>query len=363
MKLHLNCILEIDTDTNNCSLVSATIKDTLTVEQNVDNLQPTAATDQPADSKTLVEQLKEVSTVSNKTLSKSTISNRNDAIKALYKFLCHKYGEDQGINTEDLTPDLLLDFEEHYIATHGYTNTSVNTAACHMRNLRAMVGKVVGQQRASELFRGVSKKPQPTESRALTEEELNLFANITLPPRLEAARTTGLLQYGCMGMSYCDLIRQRIFQLAGNYICYKRKKTKSQIQVPVTQAIRDLCSKLSDGSGGSTDYLLPDLAGSTPETEERMASSALRKYNRNLNEIGKLMGLKMPLTSYCFRHTFATLASEKGKDDGLVSKMMGHSRREITEIYIRKDQKKIDELSLKLQYSIIPHLQMASIPI
>jgi site-specific recombinase XerD len=63
--------------------------------------------------------------------------------------------------------------------------------------------------------------------------------------------------------------------------------------------------------------------------------------NAYLKEIGALCGIKKKLTFHLSRHTFATLTLSKGVSIESVSKMLGHTNIQTTQIYARITNEKI----------------------
>jgi integrase len=63
--------------------------------------------------------------------------------------------------------------------------------------------------------------------------------------------------------------------------------------------------------------------------------------NVYLKEIGELCGIKKNLTFHLSRHTFATLTLSKGVSIESVSKMLGHTNIQTTQIYARITNEKI----------------------
>ena len=61
----------------------------------------------------------------------------------------------------------------------------------------------------------------------------------------------------------------------------------------------------------------------------------------NLHKIGKRIGIP-GLTYYSCRHTWATLASELDIPDDVIALALGHSRRTVTDVYIRRNLAKVD---------------------
>ena len=56
--------------------------------------------------------------------------------------------------------------------------------------------------------------------------------------------------------------------------------------------------------------------------------------NRNLKKIGVLVGLTEPLTTYVMRHSWATIARNKGIELSVISEALGHDNEMTTQIYL-----------------------------
>jgi integrase len=68
----------------------------------------------------------------------------------------------------------------------------------------------------------------------------------------------------------------------------------------------------------------------------------LVRYNIFLKEVAQSCGITKKITSHLARHTFATLTLTKGVSIESVSKMLGHTNINTTQIYAKITNKKID---------------------
>ena len=80
-------------------------------------------------------------------------------------------------------------------------------------------------------------------------------------------------------------------------------------------------------------YMLPILTGKEPSPY-----SAYRKVEHNTNyhlkNIGRMIGLKIPLTTYVARHTWASVALHMNIPVAIISEGMGHNSYKTTQIYL-----------------------------
>lgn len=90
------------------------------------------------------------------------------------------------------------------------------------------------------------------------------------------------------------------------------------------------------GSYADSDYLFPIIRSLDPKKAYRQYQVSLGVYNKNLKELSHMAGIKANLTSYVVRHTWASLAYEKNVELNVISKALGHTNTQTTQIYIRE---------------------------
>ena len=88
----------------------------------------------------------------------------------------------------------------------------------------------------------------------------------------------------------------------------------------------------------NTPYLLPILS------RYKNYETALRLHNTRLKQISEMMGLDKPLTSYVPRHSWASIAKQKGITTQIISESLGHCNEKTTLIYLASlDSRTIDK--------------------
>ena len=68
---------------------------------------------------------------------------------------------------------------------------------------------------------------------------------------------------------------------------------------------------------------------------------------KGLNTIGDNLNIG-ELTTYTFRHTWATIAAHLDVPKEVIGKALGHGKKVVTDIYIDFDQTKIDKANRKV---------------
>ena len=83
----------------------------------------------------------------------------------------------------------------------------------------------------------------------------------------------------------------------------------------------------------ATQYLLAIIIN--PLVSERgQYMNALSRVNVALKEVARLVNLQIPLTMYCARHGWASVAKSKNIPLSVISEGMGHDSEETTRIYL-----------------------------
>ena len=84
-------------------------------------------------------------------------------------------------------------------------------------------------------------------------------------------------------------------------------------------------------------------------TEQKQYHRMLENINYNLKKIGEMTGLKMPLTTYTARHTWASIARDMDIPIPIISEGMGHNSIKTTQVYLNSiDVSKINEANKKI---------------
>lgn len=91
-----------------------------------------------------------------------------------------------------------------------------------------------------------------------------------------------------------------------------------------------------------TPFLLPIITTLETDKMRKQYKSKLYTVNFYLKRISKLIGLRLPLTTYVARHSWASIAKSKNIPISVISEGMGHDSEATTQIYLKS-----------LEYSLI----------
>ena len=115
------------------------------------------------------------------------------------------------------------------------------------------------------------------------------------------------------------------------------------------QTIVDRYASLTNGS----PYMLPILTGADDAPYARY-KQVEQSVNRHLKKIGEMVGLKMPLTTYVARHTWASVALQMDISIATISEGMGHSSYKTTQIYLETiDMSTVNQANKKILKSVL----------
>ena len=243
----------------------------------------------------------------------------------LNSFLRFRQGSD--LRLDELDPVLVKEYESYLFGT----GLCANTVSFYLRVLRSVLNRAVREglvEAVPMLFSHVHTRIEKTRKRAVEEKVILELAALPLPsPGLSLCRDLFLFSYYARGMAFVDLAHLRRENIRGGKIVYVRRKTGQELQIQLLPVMKQLLSRYRDAS---SPYLFPVLKSATPSRKEY--ESALRLQNKRLKKLGSLVG--SGLSTYTARHSWASVALEKGISEELISKGMGHESVKTTRIYI-----------------------------
>ena len=239
-----------------------------------------------------------------------------------------------------MTSTFILGYEE-FLIKRGLCR---NSTSFYMRNLRAIVNRAI--ERDFEVtrnpFKHVYMGVDKTIKRAVSLDVVQKIRDIDLGghPSLDFARKVFMFAFYTRGMSFVDIAFLKKSDMNNGLITYSRRKTRQQISVRIEPEIK----KLIDSFGNNeTDYLLPIITEAGGDVE-RQYENAYFRINRNLQKVGKQLGLETKLTLYVARHAWASIAHSNNVALSTISKAMGHDSEKTTVIYLKSlDSSSVDK--------------------
>jgi site-specific recombinase XerD len=249
-------------------------------------------------------------------------------MRRLEEFMQVKY-RIKDIALKEISHVFITDFE-NYLRTESGCNE--NTTAKFMQTFRMIV--IVAKNNGwifTDPFVNYKIQLKRVDRGYLTEHELQKILKKKFTcTRLEQVRDVFI--FACFtGLAYIDvrnLTKENIrISFDGKpWIMTSRQKTDTAVNVPLLKVPQSILKKYEGKLPNG--LLLPVLSN--------------QKLNSYLKEIGDLCGIGKNITFHLARHTFSTTVTlAKGVPIETVSKMLGHTNIETTQIYARITNSKI----------------------
>lgn len=126
----------------------------------------------------------------------------------------------------------------------------------------------------------------------------------------------------------------------GEHIIYKRQKTQNAkdskpIKIPVTPALKEQLKWFKANTFLTGEYLLP-IVTRNYEGEQLYdhIRSRYKRINDSLKQLGKLLHIRMNLTTYVSRHTMAMTLQGNEVPRKIISQALGHRNLATTNVYL-----------------------------
>ena len=179
-------------------------------------------------------------------------------------------------------------------------------------------------------FNGIKIVKTTKEVEFLTESEVKTIKERNLGGRLSKVRDLFIFQ--CFtGLAYTDMAHL----------------TREDFQVNELGQIYIKKSRLKTGVGFTT-VLFPEAAEIIKRYDYELPVLSNQKYNSYLKEIADLCGITKPMHTHIGRHSFATMALNRGLSLETVAKMLGHSNIKQTQHYSKLVDKTVFEAIAKV---------------
>ncbi|MBS1651702.1 MAG: site-specific integrase [Bacteroidetes bacterium] len=233
------------------------------------------------------------------TFFESTISTKNVSyvrLKSYKSFL---------ENIKEFSPDIKLSEINYTFCTNFFSfltykkSNSQNTLVNKFKILKLTIGEAInhGLIEKSDIAKFKLKK-EATNRKSLSESELiileSLYTSNTLKPHLQ--NTLRVFLFSCYtSLRFADIEKFTTNYIVEDAIKMPQNKTGKDVYIPLIAKAKALL----------------------PETKFKVLSN--QKTNKNLLEIKNISGIKNEITFHIARHTFGTLAYNKGIELSIVS--------------------------------------------
>jgi len=285
----------------------------------------------------------------------STAKGYNDAFNCISRF-----ANKSNLNFKDITVSFLEGFERFCINEE---NKSITTVSMYTRNLRAVFNKAIAEKVISQEIYPFGKnkykiKTSSNVKKALTADEVKLlFQGMPKTPEQEQAKAFWFFSYLCNGMNVKDIIELRCKDVDDEKITFVRSKTEKTtsdvkaIEVYLNDYSRKVIDEYGNKCQSPKDYVFPVLSkGMSSEVQRQKKLNFISFINDHFDKYAKDLGFKEKITTYWARHTFSTVAINKGMSIEFVGEALGHTDIKTTMNYFKgfeqDSKKKITDLLL-----------------
>mgnify|MGYP002522362791 CR=1 FL=1 len=281
------------------------------------------------------------------------VGTKNNYTSAANRFMEFRGHEDLAFS--QMTTEMI----EMYQAWLWNRGIGQNSVSFYLRTLRTLYNKAVdaGQAPPNDIFTHVQTANVRTAKRSISVNDIRKIERLDLPrgSSLDKARDLFLLSFYLRGMAFVDMAFLKKSDLKCGLVSYNRRKTHQNLNIEWMKPMQAIIDKYAEQTK-DTPYLLPMLTG-----KETAPYTAYRKVeyntNYNLKKIGQMVGLKIPLTTYVARHTWASVALHMNIPIAAISEGMGHNSYKTTQIYLQSlDVATINEANERIIRKILKEL-------
>lgn len=275
-----------------------------------------------------------------------TAENYSYTLKSFMQFR-----QNRDILLSEIDSDLMQLYEAYL---HG-KGAVRNTSSFYLRILRAVYNRALEKDLMApdNPFRHVYTGVDKTVKRAVPLSAIKRIKNLdlSLQPNLEFARDMFLFSFYTRGMSFIDMAHLKKKDLHNGFLSYRRRKTGQQLVVRWEKYMQEIVGKYPVDS--FSPYLLPILKSSLNHNQQKHYRNVMSGVNRHLKEVAKLADISVPLSMYCARHSWASVARGKNIPISVISEGMGHDSEATTQIYLASlDSSVVDKANAQILKSL-----------
>ena len=252
-----------------------------------------------------------------------------EAYRSAYNSFMRFTGQKE-VPLEDLDADLAAAYEGWL----KQEDLRMNSVSFYMRILRAVYNRAVekGLTEQHSPFRQVYTGIGKTAKRAVRLEIVRRLKALELRAGSSKvfARDLFLFSFYTRGMAFVDMAFLKKTDVSNGFLSYRRQKTGQRMSVRWESCMQEIVGRYEEAE---SPYLFPIIR--KPGKEERKQyTTARHRVDRILKQLGEKLGLDIPLTMYCARHTWASVAKSRNVPLSLISEGLGHESEATTRIYL-----------------------------
>jgi len=260
-----------------------------------------------------------------------------------------KYCDSKPLYINEIDHNFLETYEEHLKSEY---ENSVNTIHSNMRVIRTILNLAINDgliSRDDYPFNKYKLKLEQTKRDYLLQDELESIEALDLSGKKIHDDCRNIFVFACYtgGMRISDILLLRWENIKDGRVLINTRKTGTLQQVKLTDKANGILEIYVPKEGGDSIFVFPFVKGeadvSTPEKLHKTISRQTARINKHLKTIVEKTSIGKKVSFHVSRHTFATLALRKGMRIEYVSKLLGHTDIQETQVYAKIVDKELDE--------------------
>ena len=265
-------------------------------------------------------------------VAKGTIPNYYYTHRALAEFIKHRFNASD-LAFGQLNEQFIRDFQDYVLGKRGYAMDTVRHYLAILKKICKMAFKEGASEKCHFAHYKLPKQKESTP-KALSREDFEKIRDLQIPEqRTSYIITRDLFLFACYtGTSYADTVSITSDNLSVDdngelWLKYRRKKNEMLARVKLLPEALELIEKYKS-MGRETLFPMQHYA-------------TLRA---NMKGLRVMSGMKEDLVYHAGRHSFSSLITlEQGVPIETISRMLGHSNIQTTQVYARATPKKLFE--------------------
>lgn len=239
----------------------------------------------------------------------------------------------------EINADWLKRYKDFILKEAGPTTLSI-----YLRHLRAVYNRAIAMHIVKQDLYPFGKtgyviKKSRSRKIALSEADKNRLLLIS-DPELKQAIDFWAFSFFNYGLNITDIATLKFKDVSRDVIHIPRQKTINtdnsgkMLEIPLREESKEIITRWGNKSLNPNEYVFPILSpGLSASQVKNRINDFTFKLNASLRKAGENLEVPFKLTTYTARHTFASIALEKGASLEFIQIALGHSSMETTVIY------------------------------
>ena len=140
-------------------------------------------------------------------------------------------------------------------------------------------------------------------------------------------RNVFLFSFYLAGVRISDVLRMKWSEIQEDRIIYKMNKNDKVDSLKLSNKVKDILANYKNDAGSKEDFIFPELkkakSGDLKDMNTK-TKTAVKKFNKYLEEIRELAEIDKKITTHIARHTFGNIAGDKISPQ-MLQKLYRHS--------------------------------------